>query len=89
MLRSGFGPQMTDELKSAYDPDGLYGPLVDYNRPDGDFDGQTLRGSLVTWLDTHPVVCAGLSSARRLARRRYCGPGREHSRPTTPDRGPR
>jgi hypothetical protein len=59
MLRSGFGPQMTDELKSAYDPDGLYGPLVDHNRLDGDFDGQTLRGSFVTWLDTHPVVKCG------------------------------
>jgi NAD(P)-dependent dehydrogenase (short-subunit alcohol dehydrogenase family) len=56
MLRGGFGSQMTDEPKSADDPDALSGPMKGHNRTDGDFDDQTLRRSLVTWLDTHPNV---------------------------------
>src|ERR671917_2267481 len=56
MLRGGFGSQMTDEPKSADDPDALSGPMKGHNRTDGDFDDQTLGRSLVTWLDTHPNV---------------------------------
>ncbi len=56
MLRGGFGSQMTDEPKSADDPDALFEPVQGQDRTDGDFDGQTLRRSLVTWLDTHPTV---------------------------------
>ena len=59
MLRGGFESQMTDEPKSADDPDGLSGPLADQNRTDGDFEGQTLRRSFVTWLDTHPAIKRG------------------------------
>jgi NAD(P)-dependent dehydrogenase (short-subunit alcohol dehydrogenase family) len=56
MLRGGFGSQMTDEPKSADDPDALFEPVRGQDRTDGDFGGQTLRRSLVTWLDTHPTV---------------------------------
>jgi hypothetical protein len=54
MLRGGFGTQMTDEPKSAEDPDALFEPVQNEDREDGDFDDQTLRRSLLTWLDTHP-----------------------------------
>lgn len=56
MLRGGFGSQMTDEPKSASDPDALFEPMQHQNRTDGDFDSQTLGRSLLTWLDTHPKV---------------------------------
>jgi hypothetical protein len=56
MLRGGFGSQMTDEPKSADDADALFEPVQGQDRTDGDFGGQTLRRSLVTWLDTHPTV---------------------------------
>jgi NAD(P)-dependent dehydrogenase (short-subunit alcohol dehydrogenase family) len=56
MLRGGFESQMTDEPKSTDDPDGLFEPMQDQNRADGDFDNLTLRRSLVTWLDTHPAI---------------------------------
>jgi hypothetical protein len=75
MLRGGFGTQMTDEPKAADGPDGLFDPMPDQNRTDGDFDGQTLRRSLVTWLDTHPTVkrgaiaCAALGTAALLRAR--------------------
>jgi NAD(P)-dependent dehydrogenase (short-subunit alcohol dehydrogenase family) len=63
MLRGGFGTQMTDEPKAAGDPDGLFEPMPDQNRTDGDFDGQTLRRSVLTWLDTHPAVRRGAIAA--------------------------
>jgi NAD(P)-dependent dehydrogenase (short-subunit alcohol dehydrogenase family) len=56
MLRGGFGSQLTDEPKSADDPDALFEPVQDQNRTDGDFGSQTLGRSLVTWLDTHPKL---------------------------------
>ena len=56
MLRGGFGSQMTEEPKSADDPDALFEPVQDQNRTDGDFGSQTLGRSLVTWLDTHPKL---------------------------------
>jgi hypothetical protein len=56
MLRGGFGSQMTDEPKSADDPDALFEPMQGQNRTEGDFDYQTLRSSLITWLDTHPAI---------------------------------
>jgi short chain dehydrogenase len=67
MLRGGFGTQMTDEPKSASDPDGLFEPMPDQGRTDGDFDGQTLRRSLLTWLDTHPAVKGGAVAGAALA----------------------
>ena len=66
MLRGGFGTQMTDELKSADGPDGLFEPMPDQNRTDGDFDGQTLGRSFVTWLDTHPKVKRGAIAGAAL-----------------------
>ncbi len=66
MLRGGFGTQMTNELKSADGPDGLFEPMPDQNRTDGDFDGQTLGRSLVTWLDTHPKVKRGAIAGAAL-----------------------
>jgi NAD(P)-dependent dehydrogenase (short-subunit alcohol dehydrogenase family) len=59
MLRGGFTSQMTDEPKSASDPDALFEPVQDQNRADGDFGDQTLRKSLLTWLDTHPAIKRG------------------------------
>jgi NAD(P)-dependent dehydrogenase (short-subunit alcohol dehydrogenase family) len=59
MLRGGFTSQMTDEPKSAGDPDALFKPVQDQNRADGDFGDQTLRKSLLTWLDTHPAIKRG------------------------------
>jgi NAD(P)-dependent dehydrogenase (short-subunit alcohol dehydrogenase family) len=59
MLRGGFESQMTDEPKSADDPDGLFEPMQGQNRTDGDFDNQTLRRSLITWFDTHPAIKRG------------------------------
>jgi hypothetical protein len=59
MVRGGFGSQMTEEPKPEDAPDGLFGPLEDQNRTDGDFDGQTLSSSLGTWLDTHPAIKRG------------------------------
>src|ERR671916_488729 len=64
MLRGGFGSQMTDEPKSADDPDALFEPVQGQNRTDGDFGDETLRRSLVTWLDTHPAIkCGALAGA--------------------------
>jgi NAD(P)-dependent dehydrogenase (short-subunit alcohol dehydrogenase family) len=59
MLGGGFTSQMTDEPKSASDPDALFEPVQDQNRADGDFGDQTLRKSLLTWLDTHPAIKRG------------------------------
>jgi hypothetical protein len=59
MVRGGFGSQMTDEPKPKDAPDGLFEPLEDQNRTDGDFDDQTLSSSLFTWLDTHPTIKRG------------------------------
>ena len=66
MLRGGFGPQMTEEPKSADEPDGLFEPMQGQNRADGDFDGQTLQRSLVTWLDTHPAIKRGAITGAAL-----------------------
>jgi len=64
MLRGGFGSQMTDKPKSADGPDGLFEPMQGQNRADGDFDSQTLRRSLLTWLDTHPAIkCGAITGA--------------------------
>jgi NAD(P)-dependent dehydrogenase (short-subunit alcohol dehydrogenase family) len=67
MVRGGFGTQMTDDPKSAADPDGLFGPMPGQTRTDGDFEGQTLRRSLLTWLDTHPAVKGGAVAGAALA----------------------
>jgi hypothetical protein len=66
MVRGGFGTQMTDEPKPENAPDGLFEPLQNWNRTDGDFDGQTLSSSLVTWLDTHPAVKRGALAGAAL-----------------------
>ena len=56
MVRGGFGSQMTDEPKSAEDPDALFEPVQHQNTTEGDLDYQTLSRSLTTWLDTHPGI---------------------------------
>jgi hypothetical protein len=58
---------MTDEPKPADAPDALFEPLEDQNRTDGDFDGQTLSSSLLTWLDTHPAIKRGALASLALA----------------------
>ena len=60
MLRGGFDSQITDEPKPEDGPDGLFEPMEDQNRSEGDFGGQTLSSSLFTWLDTHPAVKRGI-----------------------------
>jgi NAD(P)-dependent dehydrogenase (short-subunit alcohol dehydrogenase family) len=66
MLRGGFESQMTDEPKSADDPDGLFEPMQGQNRTDGDFGNQTLRRSLITWFDTHPTIKRGALAGAAL-----------------------
>ena len=66
MVRGGFGTQMTDEPKPENAPDGLFKPLDDRNRTDGDFDGQTLSSSFATWLDMHPAVKRGALAGATL-----------------------
>ena len=66
MVRGGFGSQMTDEPKPEGSPDGLFGPLEDQNRTEGDFHGQTLPSSLFTWLDTHPAIKRGVVAGAAL-----------------------
>ena len=66
MARGGFGSQMTDEPRSKDAPDALFEPLEDQNRADGDFDGQTLSSSVITWLDTHPAVKRGVLAGAAL-----------------------
>ena len=66
MLRGGFGSQMTDEPKSADDSDALFEPVQGQNRTDGDFGDETLRRSLVTWLDTHPAIKRGALAGAAL-----------------------
>jgi NAD(P)-dependent dehydrogenase (short-subunit alcohol dehydrogenase family) len=56
MVRGGFGSQMTDEPKSAADPDGLFGPLEGQDRAEGEFGEQAVPRSSLTWLDTHPSL---------------------------------
>jgi NAD(P)-dependent dehydrogenase (short-subunit alcohol dehydrogenase family) len=56
MLRGAFGSQMTNQPKSAEDPDGLFEPLKGQDRAEGDFSEQATPRSYLTWLDTHPVV---------------------------------
>jgi NAD(P)-dependent dehydrogenase (short-subunit alcohol dehydrogenase family) len=60
MLPGGFGSQLTDEPKPDGAPDALFEPVEDQDRTEGDFDSLTLRRSLSTWLDTHPVAKRGL-----------------------------
>jgi NAD(P)-dependent dehydrogenase (short-subunit alcohol dehydrogenase family) len=66
MLRGGFESQMTDEAKPKDAPDGLFGPVENQSKTDGDFDGQTLPSSLATWLDTHPAVKRGALAGAAL-----------------------
>ena len=66
MLFGGFGSQMTDEPKPEGGPDGLFGPMEDQNRAEGDFGDETLSSSLSTWLDTHPVVKQGIVAGATL-----------------------
>jgi NAD(P)-dependent dehydrogenase (short-subunit alcohol dehydrogenase family) len=56
MLRTGFGSQMTNQPKSAEDPDGLFEPMKGQDRAEGDFSEQATPRSYLTWLDTHPAV---------------------------------
>jgi short-subunit dehydrogenase len=56
MLRGAFGSQMTDQPKSAEDPDGLFEPMKGQDRAEGDFSEQATPRSYLTWLDTHPAV---------------------------------
>jgi NAD(P)-dependent dehydrogenase (short-subunit alcohol dehydrogenase family) len=66
MLRGGFGSQMTDEPKSATDPDGLFAPMEGQDRPEGDFGGQATPRSYLTWLDTHPAAKWSVGAAVTL-----------------------
>jgi NAD(P)-dependent dehydrogenase (short-subunit alcohol dehydrogenase family) len=68
MVRGGFGSQMTDQLKSAADQDGLFAPMEGQDRAEGEFGEQALHRSYLTWLDTRPALkwsigVAGLAMA--------------------------
>jgi NAD(P)-dependent dehydrogenase (short-subunit alcohol dehydrogenase family) len=68
MVRGGFASQMTEEPKSASDPDGLYAPMEGQDRTEGEFGEQAVHRSYLTWLDTRPALkwsigVAGLAMA--------------------------
>jgi NAD(P)-dependent dehydrogenase (short-subunit alcohol dehydrogenase family) len=56
MVRGGFGSQMTDEPKSASDPDGLFASMKGQDRVEGDFSEEATSRSPLTWLDTRPAL---------------------------------
>jgi hypothetical protein len=63
MLRGGFGSQLTDESKSATDPDGFFVPMKGQDQTEGDFSEQALPRSHLTWLDTRPALKWGIGVA--------------------------
>src|SRR5215213_7177638 len=67
MLRGGFDSQRTDTPKPEDAPDGLFGPLEGYDKAEGDFGGESLSRSLITWLDTHPAARRGVLAGAALA----------------------
>lgn len=67
MLRGGFGSQMTDEPKSAEDPDALFAPVKGQDRAKGDFSDQATARSYLTWLDTDPAAKWTVGAAVTLA----------------------
>ncbi len=67
MPRWGFGSQMTEEPKSAADPDGLFETMQGQDRAEGDFGEQATRRSYLTWLDTHRAAKWGLGASGVLA----------------------
>ena len=56
MVRGGFGSQMTDQPKSAADPDGLFASMKEQDRVEGEFGEQAVPRSPLTWLDTRPAL---------------------------------
>jgi NAD(P)-dependent dehydrogenase (short-subunit alcohol dehydrogenase family) len=64
MVRGGFGSQMTDQLKSAADQDGLFAPMEGQDRAEGEFGEQALHRSYLTWLDTRPGLAMALGALR-------------------------
>jgi NAD(P)-dependent dehydrogenase (short-subunit alcohol dehydrogenase family) len=67
MLPGGFESQQTGEPKSEDAPDGLFGPVEDQDRVEGNLGSQTLSRSLFTWLDTHSVAKRGVAAGAALA----------------------
>jgi NAD(P)-dependent dehydrogenase (short-subunit alcohol dehydrogenase family) len=67
MLRWGFGSQMTEEPKSAADPDGLFETMQGQDRAEGDFGEHATPRSYLTWLDTHRAAKWGLGASGALA----------------------
>lgn len=63
MVRGGFGSQMTEEPKSTADLDGLFAPMERQDRAEGDFGEQAVSRSILTWLDTRPVLKWGIEVA--------------------------
>jgi NAD(P)-dependent dehydrogenase (short-subunit alcohol dehydrogenase family) len=63
MVRGGFGSQMTDEPKSAADPDGLFAPMEGQDRAEGEFGERTVHRSYLTMLDTRPALRWGIGMA--------------------------
>ena len=67
MLGGGFDSQRTDTPKPEDAPDGLFGPVEGYDKAEGDFGGESLSRSLITWLDTHPAAKRGAVAGAALA----------------------
>jgi hypothetical protein len=67
MLGGGFDSQRTDTPKPEDAPDGLFGPVEGYDKDEGDFGGESLSRSLITWLDTHPAAKRGAVPGAALA----------------------
>jgi NAD(P)-dependent dehydrogenase (short-subunit alcohol dehydrogenase family) len=66
MVRGGFGSQMTDEPKSAADPDGLFASMKGQDRVEGDFSEEATPRSPLTWLDIHPAAKWSFGAAATL-----------------------
>ena len=58
--RMSFRSQMTDQEKSAEAPDNLYEHIEGYDQAQGDFGGEAMRFSPITYLSTHPRARAAV-----------------------------
>ena len=67
MLGGGFDAHRTDTPKLEDAPDGLFGPVEGYDKAEGDFVGESLSRSLITWLATHPASKRGAVAGAALS----------------------
>lgn len=56
LLRSAFSSQRTRTPKNADSPCNMFAPETGDQRIEGDYQGETRRSSIYTWLQTHPFA---------------------------------